>query len=155
MAGGPEKAAQARELGADVVVDRTAQDFVAVVKEVTGGRGADVVYDSVGGEAYAKSVKCIAFEGRILVVGFASGTIPSPGLNHALVKNYSLLGLHWFLYLEKIPELVHRAQQELFDFYESGKVKPLISEAWPLERAAEAMRKVSARGTTGKLVLHP
>jgi NADPH2:quinone reductase len=67
-----------RGLGADVVIDRLSQDFVAVVKEVTGGRGADVVYDSVGGDAYARSTKCIAFEGRILVVGFASGQIPRP-----------------------------------------------------------------------------
>ena len=101
--GGPKKAEVARELGADVVVDRRSQDFVEVVKEVTGGRGADVVYDPVGGEAYARSTKCIAFEGRILVVGFAGGTIPSAALNHALIKNYSIVGLHWGLYQTKRP----------------------------------------------------
>ncbi|HEY0934670.1 MAG TPA: NADPH:quinone oxidoreductase family protein, partial [Trebonia sp.] len=84
VAGGPEKTALARETGADVVIDRYAEDFVAVVKEVTGGRGADVVYDPVGGDAFARSTKCVAFEGRIVVVGFASGTIPSAALNHAL-----------------------------------------------------------------------
>src|SRR6201999_1828873 len=78
VAGGEHKAAVARELGADVVIDRTAQDFVSVVKEVTDGRGADVVYDSVGGESYDRSTKCIAFEGRILVVGFTSGQVPRP-----------------------------------------------------------------------------
>ena len=67
----------ARELGADVVIDRSTEDFVAVVKEVTDGRGADVIYDSVGGDAYDRSTKCVAFEGRILVVGFASGRVPT------------------------------------------------------------------------------
>lgn len=75
VVGGPDKAAVARELGCDLVIDRRSEDIVAAVKEATGGRGADVVYDPVGGEAYAKSVKCIAFEGRVLVVGFASGNI--------------------------------------------------------------------------------
>ena len=79
------------------------EDIVAAVKEATGGRGADVVYDPVGGDAYTQSAKCVAFEGRIVVVGFASGTIPSPALNHALVKNYSILGLHWGLYNTKNP----------------------------------------------------
>ena len=101
--GGERKAEVARALGADVVVDRRSQDFVQVVKEVTGGRGADVVYDSVGGEAYTRSTKCIAFEGRILVVGFASGQIPTAALNHALIKNYSIVGLHWGLYQTKEP----------------------------------------------------
>ncbi|MGC5411997.1 zinc-binding dehydrogenase, partial [Streptomyces sp. DT225] len=89
VVGGPEKAKTAVALGCDLVIDRRTEDIVAAVKEFTGGRGADVVYDPVGGDAYAKSVKCIAFEGRIVVVGFASGTIPSPALNHPLVKNYS------------------------------------------------------------------
>src|SRR6202042_1592665 len=106
VVGGAQKAETARALGADVVVDRLTQDFVEVVKEVTGGRGADVVYDSVGGEAYTRSTKCIAFEGRIVVVGFTSGTIPTATLNHALVKNYSILGLHWGLYERLDPEAV-------------------------------------------------
>ena len=106
VVGGARKAEVARALGADVVIDRRSQDFVEVVKEVTGGRGADVVYDSVGGDAYARSTKCIAFEGRILVVGFASGQIPSAALNHALIKNYSIVGLHWGLYQTKVPELI-------------------------------------------------
>ncbi|MGV7591821.1 zinc-binding dehydrogenase, partial [Mycobacterium kansasii] len=87
--GGPEKAEVARALGADVVVDRRTEDFVQVVKAETGGRGADVIYDPVGGDTYQRSTKCIAFEGRILVVGFAGGTIQEAALNHALIKNYS------------------------------------------------------------------
>ncbi len=95
VVGGPEKAAYTRELGADLVIDRHSEDFVQAVKDFTDGRGADVVFDPVGGDSYTKSTKCIAFEGRIIVIGFASGTIPSPGLNHALIKNYSIIGLHW------------------------------------------------------------
>ena len=90
VVGGEKKAGAARALGADVVVDRHTQDFVAVVKEVTGGHGADVIYDPVGGDAYDRSAKCVAFEGRIVVVGFASGRVPAPALNHALIKNYSI-----------------------------------------------------------------
>src|SRR5689334_23896788 len=95
VAGGGRKAEAVRALGADVVIDRHAQDFVAVVKEVTEGRGADVVYDPVGGDTYARSTKGVAFEGRILIIGFAGGQIQSAALNHALVKNYSIVGLHW------------------------------------------------------------
>ena len=96
-----------------MVVDRYAEDFVAVVKEVTGGRGANVVYDPVGGDAYARSTKCIAFEGRIVIVGFTSGTIPTAALNHALVKNYSILGLHWGLYQRVDPDVDRDCQAEL------------------------------------------
>ena len=98
----------ARALGADVVIDRHTQDFVEVVKEVTGGRGADVVYDPVGGDTYTRSTKCIAFEGRILIIGFAGGQIQSAALNHALIKNYSIVGLHWGLYQSKNPQLIRR-----------------------------------------------
>src|SRR4029453_10858170 len=89
VVGGPAKAKVAAELGADAVIDRHQQDFVAAVKDLTGGRGADVVFDPVGGDAYAGSTRCIAFEGRIVVVGFAGGTIPEPALSHVLIKNYS------------------------------------------------------------------
>ena len=113
-----EKAEVARALGADVVVDRHTQDFVEVVKEVTGGRGADVIYDPVGGDTYTRSTKCIAFEGRILVIGFAGGQIQSAALNHALIKNYSIVGLHWGLYQTKnprahpgLPRAAHQARR--------------------------------------------
>lgn len=113
MVGGPEKAKTATGLGCDLVIDRHGEDIVAAVKEATGGRGADVVYDPVGGDAYAKSVKCVAFEGRVIVVGFASGVIPTPALNHALVKNYSIAGLHWGLYNTKDPAAVRACHDEL------------------------------------------
>src|SRR5437660_3300175 len=113
VVGGERKAEAARALGADVVVDRHREDFVEVVKEVTGGRGADVIYDPVGGQAYTRSTKCIAFEGRILVVGFASGEIPSAALNHVLIKNYSVVGLHWGLYQAKDPQAIVDCHHQL------------------------------------------
>jgi NADPH:quinone reductase len=153
VVGGPEKAKTARELGADVVVNRHSEDFVAVVREVTDGRGADVVYDPVGGDAYARSVKCVAFEGRIVVVGFTSGTIPSPGLNHALVKNYSILGLHWGLYNQYDPAAVLQCHEELSRLAAEGVVRPLVSERVPLSGAAGAVQRVADGVTTGRVVV--
>lgn len=153
VVGGPDKAAIARELGADLVVDRRREDFVPVVKELTGGRGADVVYDPVGGETYTRSTKCIAFEGRILVIGFAGGTIPTPGLNHALVKNYSILGLHWGLYTERAPEAVAQVHTELRRLAAEGAVQPLISEKVSLEGLADAVARVGDGHTAGRVAL--
>ncbi|MER6999357.1 NADPH:quinone oxidoreductase family protein [Streptomyces sp. NPDC000410] len=155
VVGGPEKAAVARELGCDVVVDRRSEDLVAAVKEATGGRGADVVYDPVGGDAYAKSAKCVAFEGRIVVVGFASGTIPAPALNHALVKNYSIVGLHWGLYNHRDPRAVLRCHETLTDYAAKGLIKPLVSDRVALKDAADAVQRVADGTTTGRLVVVP
>ncbi|MEU2713189.1 NADPH:quinone oxidoreductase family protein [Streptomyces sp. NPDC007205] len=153
VVGGADKAAVARELGCDVVVDRRTEDVVAAVKEATGGRGADVIYDPVGGEAYAQSAKLVAFEGRIVVVGFASGTIPSPALNHALVKNYSILGLHWGLYNTKNPKLILQCHEQLTDLAARGAIKPLVSERVPLSEAAVAVQKVADGRSTGRIAV--
>ncbi|MFF9089684.1 NADPH:quinone oxidoreductase family protein [Streptomyces sp. NPDC014991] len=153
VVGGADKAAVARGLGCDVVVDRRAEDVVAAVKEATGGRGADVIYDPVGGAAYTQSAKLAAFEGRIVVVGFASGTIPSPALNHALVKNYTILGLHWGLYNTKNPELVRRCHEELTELAARGAVRPLVSERVPLAQAAHAVQRVADGRTTGRVAV--
>ncbi|MFC8626113.1 NADPH:quinone oxidoreductase family protein [Streptomyces anulatus] len=155
VVGGPEKAAAARELGCDLVIDRRSEDIVAAVKDATGGRGADVVYDPVGGDAYAKSAKCVAFEGRILVVGFASGVIPTPGLNHALVKNYSVVGLHWGLYNTKDPAAVRACHDELTKLAAQGIVKPLVSERVGMAGAAEAVQSVADGTSTGRIVVLP
>ncbi|MEU4111888.1 NADPH:quinone oxidoreductase family protein [Streptomyces sp. NPDC027717] len=155
VVGGADKAAVARELGCDVVVDRRAEDVVAAVKEATGGKGADVIYDPVGGDAYAQSAKLVAFEGRIVVVGFASGAIPSPALNHALVKNYSILGLHWGLYNTKNPKLVLRCHEELTELAARGAIKPLVSERVPLAGAADAVQRVADGVTTGRIAVLP
>ncbi|AUY53257.1 NADPH:quinone oxidoreductase family protein [Streptomyces sp. CB01881] len=153
VVGGPAKAAVARELGADLVVDRTAVDFTAAVKEATGGRGADVVFDPVGGAAFTGSTRCVAFEGRIVVVGFASGEIPAAALNHALVKNYSILGLHWGLYNSRDPQAVLAAHEELTELAGAGVVRPLVSARLPLTGAADAVQQVADGRSTGRVVV--
>jgi NADPH2:quinone reductase len=153
--GSPEKARVARELGADLVIERNQEDLVAAVKDFTKGHGADVVFDPVGGEAYERSTKCVAFEGRIVVVGFTSGQIPQARVNHVLVKNYSVVGLHWGLYQERRPELIDACALELFRLYADGGIKPHVSRRVPLEKAAGALADVAAGKTTGKTVIVP
>ncbi|MBW8092088.1 NADPH:quinone oxidoreductase family protein [Streptomyces hygroscopicus subsp. hygroscopicus] len=155
VVGGGDKARMARELGCDLVLDRRADDIVAAVKEATAGRGADVVYDPVGGDAFARSVKCVAFEGRIVVVGFASGVVPRAALNHALVKNYAVLGLHWGLYNTHDPAAVRACHEELTKLAAQGTVTPLISERVPLAGAADAVQRVADGVTTGRVVVVP
>ncbi|MFH8293086.1 NADPH:quinone oxidoreductase family protein [Streptomyces sp. NPDC018059] len=155
VVGGADKAAVARELGCDLVLDRRADDVIAAVKDATEGRGADVIYDPVGGDAYAKSAKCVAFEGRIVVVGFASGSIPSPALNHALVKNYTIMGLHWGLYNTKDPRAIQRCHQELTELATKGAIKPLVSERVPMADAAAAVQRVADGVTTGRVAVLP
>jgi NADPH:quinone reductase len=154
-AGGARKVQVCRDLGADHVVDYTAEDFVPVVKEVTGGHGADIVYDPVGGDVFDKSRRCVAFEGRIVVVGFTSGTIPAPALNHALVKNYSILGLHWGLYNTHDPAAVRECHDTLTRLAAEGAVKPLVSERVPFAGAADAVQRVADGLTTGRVVIIP
>ncbi|MEV8320323.1 NADPH:quinone oxidoreductase family protein [Streptomyces sp. NPDC059900] len=155
VVGGAAKAEVARELGCDLVIDRRTENVIGAVKEATGGRGADVVYDPVGGDAYTQSTKCVAFEGRIIVVGFASGVIPTPALNHALVKNYAVLGLHWGLYNAKDPQAILRCHEELTQLAAKGAIKPLISERVPLGEAAAAVQRVADGITTGRVAVVP
>jgi NADPH2:quinone reductase len=155
VVGGPDKAEVARKLGADVVVDRRAENFISVVKEVTEGRGADVIYDPVGGDAYTGSAKCVAFEGRILVVGFAGGTVPTPGLNHALVKNYSIVGLHWGLYKQHNRQLIADCHAKLTELAAQGVVDPLIGGRLGLDEAAEGLRRLGAGESVGRIVVLP
>lgn len=154
-AGGPEKVAVCKKLGADVVVDYSKEDFVDVVKRTTEGRGANIIIDPVGGDVFDRSTRCIAFEGRIVVVGFASGRIPELKMNYPLVKNYSVLGLHWGLYRQYDPRAIEWAQKELYRLYADGAVKPLISQVLPMSEAPKAMASVAGRGSTGKVVLKP
>jgi len=155
VAGGEQKAEVARALGADVVIDRTAQDFVAVVKEVTEGRGADVIYDPVGGDTYARSTKCVAFEGRILIIGFAGGQIQSAALNHALVKNYSIVGLHWGLYQSKNPQLIKDCHAQLTKMVADGAIRPLVSERLGLDQVPAGLQRLADGGTVGRIVFTP
>lgn len=154
-AGGPDKAEVCRQLGADVAIDYTGQDLVGAVKEATGGRGADVIWDPVGGDVFDASRKCIAFEGRLVVVGFASGRIPDAPMNHVLVKNYSVLGLHWGLYRRQQPELIGQVHNELLKLYADGAIRPLVGQERPLSDAPDAYRDLAARLAVGKIVLVP
>jgi NADPH:quinone reductase len=148
---GPEKVEVARALGADVVVDRRTTDFMDVVRHETGGRGADVVFDPVGGDTYRRSTKCIAFEGRIVVVGFAGGEIQSVPLGHALVKNYSVLGLHWDLYNRYDAAAVRGCHAELTAMAARGEVRPLVSERLPLDQVASGVQRLLDGATTGRI----
>ena len=154
-AGGPEKVGVCRDLGAEVAVDYKDENFVDAVKEATNGRGADVVFDPVGGEVFDGSRRCVAFEGRIVVVGFTSGTIADAPTNHALVKNYSVVGLHWGLYNKVMPKLVTETHDALIELYETGGIDPLIYDAVPFEELPDALELLGSRKTYGKLVTSP
>jgi NADPH2:quinone reductase len=153
VVGSDAKAAVARESGADVVVDRSGGDLVAALKDAVGPRGADVVFDPVGGAAFDASTKVIAFEGRIVVVGFTSGQIPAPALSHALVKNYSILGLHWGLYLQRDHSVATGAHAQLSRWADAGTIKPLVSQQVPFDHAPSALRRLGAGESTGRLVV--
>jgi NADPH:quinone reductase len=152
-AGSPEKVEICRRLGADSVIDYKAKDFVEAVKDMTNGRGANVIYDPVGGEVFDRSTKCIAFEGRLVTVGFASGRIPTLAVNHALIKNYSLVGLHWGLYPERRPDLVDLCTEALLGLYRDSRIRPFISRRLPLAEAAAGLEDVMAGRSAGKTVL--
>jgi NADPH2:quinone reductase len=154
-AGGARKTGICKELGADHVIDYTTEDFVPIVKEITGGHGADVIYDPVGGDVFDKSRKCVAFEGRIVVVGFTSGRIADAPTNHLLVKNYSVVGLHWGLYRRMDPSRIGLVHEELTRLVEEGSVDPLVGEVLPLDQAPQALAELADRSTVGKVVLVP
>ncbi len=153
-AGGPMKGEVARRCGADHVIDTRTQDFVAEVKSLTEGRGADVIYDPIGGETFDKSTRVVAFEGRILVVGFASGVIPSISVNRLLLKTASVVGLQWGAYKMFAPEKVEAAHRALSELFLAGKVKPVVYEkAYRLEQLVDAMDALTSREAYGKVVV--
>ena len=152
-AGTDEKVAFCLSLGADAALNYRDQDFVAAVKELTGGRGADVILDPVGGDVFDRSTKCIAFEGRIVVVGFTSGRIAQAATNHALLKSYSIVGVHVNLQLQRTHDLVMTVAQELLNLYRQGAIKPQITARYPLTEAPRALRAVMSGQTQGKTVL--
>jgi NADPH2:quinone reductase len=154
-AGGAEKVAVCRRLGAEEAIDYREGDFVERVKELTGGRGADVIFDPVGGDVFDRSRRCIAFEGRLLVVGFAGGRMAEAPTNHALVKNYAVVGLHWGLYRKMAPRVIVETHQELMRLYGEGKIKPLIFRDVPFAEVPAALDLIGSRATWGKLVTQP
>lgn len=154
-AGSSQKLQLVQEHGADHTLSYREDAWPEKVRELTRGHGADVVYDPVGGDAFEGSTKCIAFDGRIVVVGFASGTIPSVRLNRVMLKNIAVVGLHWAAYKEHAPQKIADAMHALFELYEAGGVHPVIHGSWPLKQAAEALRELASRRTSGKVLLRP
>lgn len=149
----PAKLQVAREHGADHLIDSSLEDVRTRIKELTEGRGADVFYDPVGGELFDASLRSIAFEGRILAIGFASGTVPQIPANHLLVKNVDVIGINWPAYAELNPEVMTASFQTLMQWYLAGAIKPHVSAIYPLARSAEALDRVVSRKATGKIVI--
>lgn len=139
--------------GADHALSYNDAGWVEQVKQITGGRGADVIYDPVGGEIFELSTKCIAPEGRLLVIGFASGPIPSIAANRVLLKQISIVGVYWGGYLERHPEYMREAQDALFKMYEAGRIKPVVSQTFALADAVAALNALATRKTYAKVVL--
>jgi NADPH2:quinone reductase len=154
-AGGADKLKIAEQAGADVLIDYRVDDFREVVLAETEGRGADVIYDSVGGDTFDRSLKCIAWGGRLLVIGFASGRIPEVKANRILLKNIAIVGLHWGPYLEREPERVRRCFEALFEMHRKGQMRPLIGGRYSLEELPQALSLLASRKSVGKLIVHP
>jgi len=154
-ASSPAKLEVARQHGADAAFDYSTPEWVEAVKQATGGRGADVIYDPVGGEIFDLSTKCIAFAGRLLVIGFASGIIPTVQVNRVLLKNISIVGLHWGAYRQHDPEKIPQAMEALFAMYERGAVTPVVSSTYALADAAAALAEIASRRSVGKVILVP
>jgi NADPH2:quinone reductase len=152
-AGGEEKLAIAKSHGADHLIDYSREDIRARVKEITGGHGADVVYDPVGGDAFDASLRSIAWGGRIIVIGFASGRIPQIPANIVLVKNIDIIGFYWGSHQTRKPELLRQSFAQLFSWFEEGKLKPHVSEKVDLKDASRALDLLRQRKSTGKVVL--
>ncbi len=153
VAGGEEKVARCRELGADEVIDhRETPDFVDLVRELTDGRGVDVAYEAVGGEVFTRVRRCMAWDGRLLVIGFVAG-IPDAPMNHVLLKNYSIVGVHWGASLGRNPESLSEQMAAVLDLTPAGVVDPLIYPPFSFEEAAGALQALADRQTYGKAVV--
>jgi NADPH2:quinone reductase len=154
-AGGAQKLAIAKREGADATIDYEREDFVARVQELTGGKGADVIYDSVGGDVFDRSLKCIAWNGRLLVIGFASGKIPSVAANRILLKNIAVTGLHWGAHQSKEPAKIPRVFDALLELHRKGAIRPVIFDRFPLERLPDALEALGSRRSWGKVLVAP
>ena len=153
--GGAAKARVAAAIGADLVIDYDAENLYERVMEATAGRGVDVVFDPVGGKHFDTVRRLLAWEGRLLVIGFASGEIPRAPVNHALVKNYSLVGVHMGAYRQRQPQLVRRCYETLYRHLAAGEIEPSISEVIRFADLPQALRRLAERQTTGRLVFVP
>jgi NADPH2:quinone reductase len=142
----------ARRAGAHEVV-RSDAEWLKHVRELTDGRGVDVLYDPVGGDRFADSVRALAPEGRLLVVGFTEGNIPSVAVNRLLLKNVSVVGVAWGAFVGDKPGLTREIGDDLARLASDGTVDPIVGATYPLEEGAQALRDIDERRATGKIVL--
>ena len=152
-AGSDEKLAVCKAQGADHLVNYKNEDIIERVKSITDGRGADVVYDPIGGDMFDQVKRCINWEGRIVIIGFASGRIPQIECNRLLLKNMSVVGLAWGQYLERDPGKVEAAQLHLYDMLKEKSIDPVIHKSLPFADAKEGLRIVESREVYGKVVI--
>jgi NADPH:quinone reductase len=152
-AGGAEKLAVARSRGADELIDYTYESIRDRVRAVTDGKGADVVYDPVGGDAFDQALRAVNWEARMLVIGFAAGRIQAVPANLILVKNISVIGVVWGAQAERDPVLISRNLAELLRWWEAGRLKPMVAKVFSLAEAAGAMTALLSRRYAGKIVL--
>lgn len=148
-----EKLEIAREGGADELINYTTEDLKARVREITGGKGVDVVYDPVGGDYSEAALRATGWGGRYLVIGFAAGPIPKVPLNLALLNSRDILGVFWGAWAGRFPRENAQNMKELFDLYEAGKISPHISAAYPLNDFAKAFADIMERRVKGKVIL--
>jgi NADPH2:quinone reductase len=152
-AGSPEKLEICRQCGAEHLINYRSENFVEKVNEITEGKGADVIYDPVGGDVFDQSTRCIAWEGRILVIGFSSGRIPEIRTNKVLLKNMSVIGLWWGNYRLHNPQLIEDTQERLYQMYNDGAVKPVIHSSVGFTDLPAALELLENRKSYGKVVL--
>jgi len=154
-AGSEDKLTVCRELGADVALSYGADGWVNAVRAATGGAGADVIFDPIGGQVGIDSLRCLAWQGRLLVIGFAAGSIPALPSNRLLLKESSALGVFWGEAAKRDPALLQEVQAALLALYRAGRVDPLIGGRFALSDAPAALARLSARKTVGKILLTP
>jgi NADPH2:quinone reductase len=152
-AGSPEKLEFAKSLGAEHALSYNDGAWVDAVKQITGGRGADVIYDPVGGDVFDLSTKCIASGGRLLVIGFASGRIPTIAANRILLKNMSVVGAVWGGHVQANPGYAGATQRALGEMFENGQLHPPEPARYPLSQAPQALRDLAHRKVLWKAVL--
>src|SRR5438552_3042484 len=150
-----EKLAFCKQLGADETIDYEKSDLRQRILDLTGGKGADVVYDPVGGAYTEAALRATSWRGRLLVIGFASGTIPAVKLNLALLKERSLIGVYWGEWTQRDPAGQRRNVEQLAAWFAEGKSKPAVMERVSLEEAPAAMRRLLQRKVKGKVVVLP
>lgn len=148
-----EKLAAAKAAGADELIDYRQASLRDEIKRLTGGQGVDVVYDPVGGELFEQAVRSLAWNGRLLVVGFASGTIPQLPVNLTLLKGAAVVGVFWGAFAQRQPEDNAANFRQLFAWHAEGKLKPLVSQTYPLAETGAAIERLAQRQAVGKLVV--